>query len=207
MFDKKQKFDTSLLPKDIFEKIKSVNEHEEMMAAGRKLAEFKTQLASANAELEAFYQGPSSEGIQHSNAENDGASLLAGTKLEDLPGQVTATARQNLVRKIHALDSAIVQQLNFIQTLESRLIREGLEPIEPLAIDLEKDVLDKFENLLKSLQVMEQFYDLLQIKGYKKGLRLGHWALMPLEKSLLFGSPDRPSLQFFIDERRKYWEL
>ena len=209
MYDKRKKLNCELLPKGLADKIPSIHDNVEILAAGEKWRNLKAELEKASENLLGFYGGDGgrSEHVPPASADRDAQCLLDGVPLDELPGNTKQSERANLIRRKQALEVAVTLQQGIISETEIRVCREMLAELEPIVVEFERDVIRKFEELLKSLQTIEQFYDLLSIRGYKEGLRLGHWALMPLEKSLLFGSPGRPSLRFFLDERRKYWGL
>jgi adenine-specific DNA methylase len=178
------------VPQELYDKIPSLKDHLEMLAANEKLKGLRADLQALN------------ENIQKHSTEDDAEKIMAGNSLEE----IKVTDKQELRRKSEALERAIELQLFEIQKLEARLIREGLKELEPLAKKYVKASIDALTASEKALTKQTELFVTLSMKGYKQNQRPAAWQTTPLESQLLSGG-GFPSLALYLQERRQLWGL
>ena len=195
------------LPQEVVEAIPHVNDDARIAAVSQLLERLRREKNATIGKLATITEsGP--EARPQSDIAADAKLLLDGESLESLgSGQSTVTQRCVFLRRLRALETAIPQAEIRKQEVVQQAIREALERVRPLAEAYERETQQRFEELLSSLKKKAKFYEALVHNGMYRSVRFGHWDLMPIEMVLLFGGSRFQCLEFFLQERRKFWNL
>ena len=195
------------LPNAVVQAIPNVNDDPRIKIAVDLLERLRRQKNEIVGKLATISES-GTEARPQADVAADAKLLLAGETPESLgSGQSTATERCVLLRRLRALEVAIPQAEIRKQEVILQVIREAIEQVRSLAETFERETLKRFEELLTSIKKKAKFYELLAHHGMNRGVRPGHWNLMPIEEVLLFGGFRFQCLEFFLQERQRYWGL
>ena len=204
MFSRKKKIaEFEQLNPEIAKQIPSIHEHPELVAACKKRDDLKDKVKKIRSILNFDYRGPEGE-TMIASAEKDAAAILDGVAPEKLPGQSTESSRKILARQLTALETAITMQECQISEVYTRVIREGCDKLEPIAMQFIKNTIEAFEKLKTCLEAQEVFFQFMARQGYDEARRpKAVWRSWPFEQQVLYSTIEHSSLAYYLDQRRK----
>lgn len=176
------------VPQELYDKIESLRYHPLMLSAVEKLEGLRADLKTLH------------KNIQKYSTEDDAQALLDGDSLEENKG----ITKSELIRKREALERAINIQTFEIQKLENRLIKEGLEALEPLGRKYAKETIDALSLAEKAMRKQSELFVVLRMRGFKQMNLPAKWQTPPIESQLLSGGRF-PSLALHLQKRRELW--
>ena len=199
-----QKFQN--LPPELMGKIRPIKNHSEMVGMNEQIAELESQLGKLNHEFQYVSAPPESPRPRHC-VDADAAQILSGVPVEQLDGGTIDSRRATLKRQLDATRAAIEIKKDQRRNLDGQLIKTACHELWPEAESIMAATLDAMERLTECLKTSAKFYQTLSTHGVKEGFRPSGWTITAFEQRLLFGDNNYPSLQFFIDGRKKVWHL
>lgn len=127
--------------------------------------------------------------------------VYQGEDLNSLTTTRPENAHSKLVDSKIILERAVELQMQRISQVEAKVIQEVCATIAPAAKEITAQVVESFEQLAESLEVLGQFYWLLGHRGYRPDRRPKHWNPWPFEQQVANG------LEEYLERKKQIWNL
>jgi len=146
--------------------------------------------------------------FRESEVRADAAALVEGEDIGTLDVTTTHDARGTLNRQLAAVQAAITMAEQRLRDLRQRLQNEELAGMNELRHELGHEVVAAYEDLRDTLQRVQDAYRTLHSRGFDHMLCVGTpFSLADFDRQLLNGGGGRPTLDWWVQNRRRVFGL
>jgi|GEM_PF-7051409 len=197
----------SHLDKKLIQSVPKVRDDAEMVAAGEMIRQLEAQSKEVQKQIDDFYVRPGEPAGKKTDIHESAQRLLDGGDIETLSTFTPSEEREKLHHKKQILTAALEQKRNELRAIEVKAANRVVEQITPEAKKIAGAVIKAFEKVKETLEIQYEFYSLLSTCGVRPRLRPPHWDRWPFEDVVFFGTAQTPNINYYLENKKTFWEL